>query len=222
MNEAKPGALPGLRETAYPHRRARPTTENLMTAETKAVTYRVITLTGRPPVRIRDDQWPVIALAHDKEFDSLYESQANRTTEISIRVRRHADGRAIVYARYSYDSAWQHERDELVRVGMLVVADGDLPVAIRQIGARLRERDVPEGLVQEMVDACIADLPPENLDEPASLQTEATPGVQVSVVSALLDRVAAHVLNSITREELETIWAEVQVHGAKPAAIRQP
>ena len=57
---------------------------------------RTITLTGRAPVRIREDEWPVIASGSYKDWDNQYEFQANREWKASIRVRQHPDGRKHV------------------------------------------------------------------------------------------------------------------------------
>ena len=56
-----------------------------------------ITLTDRPPVKIIDADWPVIAHGSYDRHDGQVESEANRIWSLSIRVRRHADGRLIVY-----------------------------------------------------------------------------------------------------------------------------
>src|SRR6266705_5049674 len=74
---------------------------------------RTITLTDRPPVTIREDDWPVIARAD--WWEGEYEFQSNRTAK--LRVREHADGRRIIYGVAT--SQWQGERDR--HAGVLVV-----------------------------------------------------------------------------------------------------
>jgi len=54
---------------------------------------RTIRLTDGPPVRIDDDQWPSVAHATD-EVD--HTPKANKRSGW-VRVRRHADGRHLVY-----------------------------------------------------------------------------------------------------------------------------
>ena len=71
---------------------------------------RTITLSNRQPVKIDEDNWPVIADAKDYVHDGQVECQANRKSTWWIKVRQHKDGRAIVYAGYSYDTNWQGAR----------------------------------------------------------------------------------------------------------------
>jgi hypothetical protein len=116
----------------------------MTTTESKT---RTITLTDRPPVKIRDDEWPLIAEGH--WYDSPHKHQANR--ECHIRVRQHEDGRAIVYAQY--DTAYQGERGQ--RAGAVLTADEDIAAAIRRVGET--------GNCQQCIDYCIADLPAEEI-----------------------------------------------------------
>lgn len=127
---------------------------------------RTITLTGRPPVRIDEAAWPVIAHGSWSDHDGKVESQANRTWQLDIRVRQHADGRAIVYGVYQYGTHWQHESDESHRVGQLLSQGGDRPAAINAVGAQLIERIDDEAVhrrVRDVADECIGDLPAEAL-----------------------------------------------------------
>lgn len=130
-----------------------------MTTEPKR---RTITLTGRPPVRISEAAWPTIAHGGCERADSPHSFQSNRTTEVGIRVRQHADGRAIVYGVYGHETRWQHERSATYRAGMLLAPGSDLVAAIRQVGAELQDRSVDD-LCDAAVRACIADLPPVDL-----------------------------------------------------------
>jgi hypothetical protein len=118
----------------------------MTTTETKTCT---IILTDRAPVKIRDDQWPLIASAKTHD-GGQHEHQANRTW--SIRVRQHEDGRAIVYAIYG--SNWQNEHGR--RAGALLTADESIPDAIRRVGTAA-------GCV-DCIDGCIADLPAVKLE----------------------------------------------------------
>lgn len=62
--------------------------------------HRTITLTDRPPVRIREDAWPVIARASD--WDGEFEFQSHRKWTIIVRQNR-GDGRTIVYGVFETD-----------------------------------------------------------------------------------------------------------------------
>lgn len=114
---------------------------------TKEAKHRTITLTGRAPVKIREDQWPQIA--HGSWGDNAaIPSQSNRGCD--IRVRQHADGRAIVYA--TKWSQWQGEREW--SGGELLDAGADIPAAVERVGENLNE---------EVVRECIADMPAQEL-----------------------------------------------------------
>lgn len=129
-----------------------------MSEETKT---RTITLTNRQPVKINEAEWPVIAVGSDRWHDGgQIESQANRRKKCSIRVRQHADGRAIVYGTYEYESAWQGERDVTERAGVLLEdADADLADAINGVMDTLAELSDDEDFVGRVARECIADLP---------------------------------------------------------------
>lgn len=129
--------------------------------------YRVITLTGRPPVRIRDDDWEVIAKATDEEHDGQVRCQANRVSNWAVRVRRHEDGRHIVSATYSYSSNWQGARGYSAKGGVLIPSGA----TAQQVCDAVRE--VCEGIAGAECDGsdaerwptmaaeCIADMPAE-------------------------------------------------------------
>ncbi|HMP03552.1 MAG TPA: hypothetical protein PKC45_13730 [Gemmatales bacterium] len=90
---------------------------------------RTITLTGRPPVNISEDAWPIVASAADKEWDNRYECQANEISRWHVTVRQHDDGRAIVYATYSYTSNWANSRCYAAKRGVLLAADHERAAA---------------------------------------------------------------------------------------------
>lgn len=125
--------------------------------------HRTITLSNRPPVKIVEDDWPVLAVGSYEHFDGQIRAQATRTKELTVRVRQHADGRAIVYGVYEYSTAHQGERDVTWRVGYLLTPTGDIMQAIRRVGSELSERDVDEDIVRTAVQGCIADLPAEEI-----------------------------------------------------------
>lgn len=134
-----------------------------------------ITLTGRPPVKIDKDAWPIIASATDKNWDNQYESQANRTAQWKLIVRQNKDGRTLVYAIYSYSSQWQDESDVSLRGGELVPASAadtydldEVLGAIQRVGEEIEGR-FPKGLLwgtgvfPRLIHECIARLPAEEI-----------------------------------------------------------
>lgn len=134
------------------------------TNDTTEPKRRTITLTDRAPVRITEGDWPSIACGSYEDFDNEYRFQANRTTDISIRVRQHADGRAIVYAVYDYSTAFQHEHGATHRTGVLLESGADLVAAIREVGEQLYERaESNQSAIRDCVNECIAQLPPVEL-----------------------------------------------------------
>ena len=133
------------------------------------MSQRTITLTGRPPIKIEEDDWDVIAQAGDKEWDNQYEFQANRISKWWVKVRQHEDGRAIVYAGYEYTSNWQNARCYQAREGDLLEGKPsqiDICRAIEDITARIAncEHDGDDSLRwATLASDCIADMPAEEL-----------------------------------------------------------
>jgi|SRR5215472_15013145 len=145
-----------------------------MTRETK---LRTITMTGRAPVRIDETAWPVLAKGIWNDYSGQNEYEANRSWQAALRVRQHADGRAIVYATYTaccgmgvgeYDTRFQGERNLSIRVGLLFAPDADLAEAITQVGhllgQRLADEDESFPALSSLIAGCIADLPSETLE----------------------------------------------------------
>lgn len=134
------------------------------------MSQRTITLTGRPPVTIDEDTWETIAQAKDKEHDGQVESQANRVSEWAIRVRQHEDGRAIVYATYSYSSQWQGARSYSAKRGVMLPTGSDADAICRAIRAVAREiadaecHEGDEARWPTIAAECIADMPAETLE----------------------------------------------------------
>jgi len=121
---------------------------------------RTITLTGRPPVKINEDAWPVIASAKDDSFsgnDYGRHQQASAQGELddySIRVRQHDDGRAIVYAVFDAATAWTGNSSR--SGGELLDKGADIAAAIARVG---EDVGIPDKVIRE----CVADLPAEEL-----------------------------------------------------------
>jgi hypothetical protein len=110
-----------------------------------------IALSEARPVTIVKEDWPIISDA--KNHDGEVEYQANRIW--TIKVRRHADGRTIVYG--DYDTHWQNERCK--QAGYLIeTSEGEDAVirAIRRVAGVIGD--------QELADAVIARLPAVELE----------------------------------------------------------
>lgn len=121
---------------------------------------RTITLTGRPPVKIKENEWPVIATVSDDSYGSVdlqRHQQAVLQGEVDkylLRVRQHADGRTIVYGVLDAATSWTHTEDW--RGGELLIANSDIAAAIERIGQ-------DGGIPDEVIRNCVADLPAEEI-----------------------------------------------------------
>lgn len=147
------------------------------TADSTAPKKLTITLTDHPPVKIVEDQWPIVAEGKWDNHDGKVECQANRRWLAWLKVRQHADGRTIVYGRYSYSSQWQGEEGIDAREGQMVTPAADdypetarkdywvgQPIidAIREVGERLHERSDDEHW-SDVIAETIADMPAQEL-----------------------------------------------------------
>jgi hypothetical protein len=122
-----------------------------------------ITLTGRAPIKIDTDEWPILASA--KWHDGQVECQANRTRKLIV--REHQDGRVVVYG--IYDTQWQSEsgrrrgeyladcRDDLNSP----IVNGDRAQKIVDAIHKVSE-DLDFNI--DLAEECIADLPAEDID----------------------------------------------------------
>jgi len=133
---------------------------------------RTITLYDRPPVRIREDEWPIMAAAEWAWHDGEVESQANRKHYCLLRVRQdRQQGRTVVYGVARYVTNWQREEPWEYRGGQLLDTDSgtmmaNIVAAIREVGNRVADSIPDEDTarhMRELVDECIADLPAEEL-----------------------------------------------------------
>lgn len=148
---------------------------------TTTATKRTITLSGRPPVRIIEQDWPILAQASGEWYEGQVRSQSFRAKERTLKVRQHADGRAIVYGVYQYSTAWQSESSRRETAGYLLTAPDTAEIIERikrvaqEIGDNLDYADdeTPEeytdysagerGEWQRLGRECIADLPAEDI-----------------------------------------------------------
>jgi hypothetical protein len=126
--------------------------------------FLTITLTGREPVKIRLDDWPIIAEADAYDYDNQYEFQANRKSKHTLKVRQHEDGRAIVYGFMDYDTKFQNESGFAARGGELLGPGDSIPEAIKRVAGELEERMPTDdgysaGVFPRLAHECTADLP---------------------------------------------------------------
>lgn len=128
---------------------------------------RTITLTGRPPVSIEDEAWPIIAQASYHDFDNQYDFQANRHWKGSVRVRQHEDGRVIVYAVCTYASQFQNESGYQQKAGELLgvgATTEQITAAIHRVHGTIDGDEGGRPLQWKLLaEECIADLPAEEL-----------------------------------------------------------
>ncbi|PWT73951.1 MAG: hypothetical protein C5B60_07515 [Chloroflexi bacterium] len=143
---------------------------------TKTETTKTFLMTDRPPVSIREDQWPVVVEGEEDWYNSLRNGGHDATREVHVHIglRKHEDGRVLAYGSYQYITLWQDERNFRHRVGRLF-GDANAPIAnagnidpteiIKQIGRDLIERVQEDGMehVSNAVRDAIDHLPPEEI-----------------------------------------------------------
>jgi hypothetical protein len=121
---------------------------------------RTITLTDRAPVRIREDEWPEIARGDFSDGNHLDEYW-----KIYIRVRKHQDGRVIVYG--TYDASTSFDRDQHHRVGVVVgPADASVGHYIKLVASQMVDRvqdSQQHWNIRKVADDTVASLPVEDI-----------------------------------------------------------
>lgn len=131
------------------------------------MSIRTITLTGRPPVKINENEWPILAEASYHDYDNQYEFQANRHWKGFIRVRQHEDGRAIVYAKCDFHSQWQGESGYMQKAGELLSGGATVEEIVAAIGRVHECIDIVDESHADhwrlLAEECVADLPAEEL-----------------------------------------------------------
>jgi hypothetical protein len=141
------------------------------------VKQRTITLTNRAPIKIIEDEWPVIAEGGCGEDWAGPEFGWG----IEIRVRRHVDAGDwrkrhesrsgyIIHAHYVYNTDGDKD-DQRVRVGRILTGKEGLLYLYKHIletGNELRERISNERFRKHViyaVDQCFANLPPQDMSK---------------------------------------------------------
>jgi hypothetical protein len=127
----------------------------MTTTETASKKKITITMSERRPLSVVEEDWPIIARADD--HDGQVECQANRVR--TIRVREHEDGRRIVYGWLSAGRGGMPAGWRGASGGFLATGEDETVRAIRRIGGIIGD--------DKLADECIADLPAEDIDEPA-------------------------------------------------------
>ena len=142
----------------------------------KEVTIR---LTGRPPVTVSKEQWPLIATA-EKEWHNGPEYDSDQSSYWWMRVRQHDNGRAVVYAGYRYETRVQGEKD-IEHYRGVMVPEGSIEAicaAVAVVASQISELPA-DGCDDEkwpaLAEECLQDMPPERLDD------EDTPKIEVPV-----------------------------------------
>jgi hypothetical protein len=167
-----------------------------MTTSTNESKKIKIAMSGRRPIRIVENEWPLIAGASRASHDG------NR--EWRIRVLEHEDGRRIVYG-------WSHAIGQDVPYGWRRRAGGFLVVAGDEEGTVRAIRRVARIIDDEaLFDECVADLPAQDVDAvaiPAAAEI-CLPRESAMRLLALLNRmVMFDGINEIFANELRAAMA---------------
>jgi hypothetical protein len=121
-----------------------------------------IPMSERRPLKIVKSEWPKVASG--SAFSGQHEFQAFDGARISV--RRHADGRSIVYGYAGdWDGGGRPTREN--RTAGFLVAEGEDEVrAIRRVAGILAETECVGEMAERAARDCIAHLPAESADEP--------------------------------------------------------
>lgn len=129
---------------------------------------RVITLTNRRPVEIVEADWPEVASASYYDHDGKVECQVNRKWKGWLKVRKHQDGRCIVYGGASHSTTFRGEKAYDYRAGEVIepvdgaVSDGVLVDTIHRVHQNINRNGITDRW-SNLADECIADLPAESI-----------------------------------------------------------
>ena len=151
-----------------------------MSDTTTTTKTRTITLTDRPPVRITEADWPIIASGDERPGHTHNGTPVPdyETDRYTIRVRQHADGRALVYGVIDAATAWTGTEDwrggELLSHPYSSGADNTQPdspvvrtqgrrVSTHEIAGAIRRVGESGGIIESVIRECIAGLPAETI-----------------------------------------------------------
>ena len=128
---------------------------------------KVIRLTSRPPVIIEVEEWPLVASANGDDWKGRDDSAKDRMLAEgridtwSMAVRRHADGRILVYGAKVPGQANRSQAHWFG--GELLGANGGGEPSGVQIAAAIEKVGVQGRIPAETVRKCVAMLPPERI-----------------------------------------------------------
>ncbi len=131
-----------------------------------------IRMSERSPIRISKSEWPTIACG--EWFSGQYPFQSYDGAQILV--RRHADGRLIVYGYAGdWDGGGRPTREDRT-AGFFLNAGDDVVRAIRRVGGILADTEYVGNGAHTAERDCIADLPAQDVDAPteAGQRTVAT------------------------------------------------
>lgn len=106
----------------------------------------IISLSDRSPVKVDPAEWTVIS--SDSEHDGEVQCQANH--EWWIKVRRHADGRTIVYGALESGNGGTHAGWRGSHAGYLLAADAheeDVVRAIRRVAGVIEDAKMSANVI---------------------------------------------------------------------------
>lgn len=120
---------------------------------------KTIPLTDRRPVTIDPAEWPRIA--YGEAYSGQYDFQA--FDGVYIAVRKHADGRHLVYGEAGdWKGGGRPEREDR-KAGYLLAPDVDVVAAIRDVANILEETDHIGDMAHAAERRCIGALPSEEI-----------------------------------------------------------
>ena len=153
----------------------------------KAEQKLTIPMSERRPLKIVKSEWPKIA--HGSAFSGQHEFQAFDGARISV--RRHADGRTVVYGYAGdWDGGGRPTRENRTAGFLLASDDDDVVRAIRRVAGILAETECVGEMAEEAGRGCIADLPAEDDDgRVGDTRTVSMPLDGANRLVDLLDRV---------------------------------
>jgi len=137
------------------------TTTTVQTAPMTADTTTTVYLSDRSPVRVDCADWPEIS--YSSVYSGPHEAQANEVARLSV--RRHDDGRTLVYGCRGRGPGGCPITYHSARAGYLLTRGEDVVRAIRRVVGALSEGTyhLDAGDMRWLAGGAISDLPPEDL-----------------------------------------------------------